>query len=584
MVICLLKEKLSLVPKQPGCYLMYNKNKQLIYVGKAKNLKNRLSSYFVKSQNGKTALLVNEIADFEYVITRSEYESLVLEINLIKNHQPKYNIQFTDDKTYPYIEITKEKHPRLIVSRMHKYNKGRILFGPFPSVYQARETVKLLHILFPLRRCNPIGKRPCIYYQIGQCLGPCATSEEIDYEPNIKKITNFLKGDTKEVINTLKEKMNNASKDLNYEKAIEYKYMIESIETTTEKQIISLNDFIDRDVIGYEIDSDAISICIFQMRQGRILDTHQKVISALNNDLNEVVQYIYQFYESMKIPEEIIVDTSLSDIIEKEILNTKVLVPKIGAKKKILDLAILNAKEDLEKEKALVIIKENNKNEISIFLKELTKTDINTVEAFDNAQLFSTNLVGGMIVLNNQKFIRKNYRKFKLKTTTNDDYQAMYEIVYRRYHSLLINNLEMPDLVIVDGGKGQVNKALKALEDLNINIPVLGLQKDNNHKFSSVIFNGNENKIKVNSPIYRFFGKISEEVHRYTIDFHRQKRGNELFTSELDQINGLGKVRKELLLKNFSSLDEIKLATISDLVEIGIPVGVAEKVKEVFKA
>lgn len=563
---------------------MYNKNQQLIYVGKAKNLKNRLSSYFTKSQDGKTALLMSEIADFEYVITRSEYESLVLEINLIKNHQPKYNIQFTDDKTYPYIEITKEEHPRLLVVRMHKYNKRRTLFGPFPSVYAARETVKLLHQLFPLRRCHPIGKRPCMYYQIGQCLGACANISNINYDENIKKITKFLKGDTNEVIKVLRSKMHDASDGMNYEKAIEFKEMISNVEQTTESQIITLNDYQDRDIIGYALSEQAISIQIFFMRQGRILDTHQKVLSGFNNDLDEVGLYLYQFYEKMNIPAELIVSKELGELLRSELIKTKITVPQRGAKKQILDLAHLNAEEDLIREEELVLIKEANLNDVNNYINKLTNKTIETIEAFDNAQLFSTNMVGGMIVLENHIFKRKEYRKFKLKTTSNDDYQAMYEIVYRRYHDLLINNKKMPDLIVVDGGKGQVRKAEQALSDLNIKIPVIGLQKDNSHKLSSLVYSDDVIELKNNSPIFRFFGKISEEVHRYTIDYHRQRRGKGLFSSQLDDVVGLGPVRKKLILKHFSSITKLKEASIEDLVKIGLPLKVAENVEEVFKS
>lgn len=578
----MLRNKLKLVPQKPGCYIMYNANQQVIYVGKAKNLKNRINSYFNKSQDGKTALMLLEVVDFEYVITNSENESLLLEINLIKNHQPKYNIRLIDDKTYPYIEITKEEHPRLLVVRMHKYNKGRTLFGPFPSSYAAKETVRLLQKIFPLRRCNPIGRRPCLYYQIGQCLGPCAGLKNIDYETNIKVITKFLKGDTTVVINKLKEQMNLASNELEYEKALEYRELINNVYATTEKQIMSLNDFTDRDIIGYALGENTFSVCIFQMRQGRILDTHQKVLSGISNDLDEVSQYLYQFYEKMQIPEEIIVSKDLGEELGSEVIKAKLFSPQRGAKKQMLDLAFVNANDELNQNEKLVEIAQANKYEIDQFLFNLIGKNVNYLESFDNAQLFGANLVAGMIVVKNQEFERKLYRKYQLKTTTNDDYQAMYEIVYRRYHRLLINNKEFPDLVVVDGGKGQVNKAKQALSDLSLNLAVVGMLKDNNHRLKSLVFNDEVIDLSQTSPIYKFFGKISEETHRYTIDYHRSKRQVGIMKSKLDDVKGLGPVRLKKLLSSFQTLDDIKNASIDEIVSAGLPNEVAVKVKEVL--
>lgn len=578
----MISDKLKNLPTNPGCYLMKNKNNQIIYVGKAKNLKNRVRTYFVGSHNKKTALLVSEIADFSYVITNNEQESLILEANLIKEHSPRYNIRLIDDKTYPYIEITNEKDPMLIVSRYKTVPKNKILFGPYPNVSSAKETVKLLHKLYPLRRCSPIGKKPCLYYHIGQCLGPCA-HEKIDYEPNIQHITKFLKGDTKDVLKRLEELMKKSSLEMSYEKAIEYRDMMSHVKTTTEKQIVQINDFKDRDFIGYAYNEDDLAIHILKMREGRILDTEQKVFSYIGDIQENLLTYLSQHYQNELIPDELVLNEPFEYLTEESIFEAKISVPKRGDKKKLYQLAYKNAQEDLEKYHILYRVKEEFKQQALKELSEVFETNISHIEIFDNAQLFGVAPVSAMIVYDDLKFQKKLYRKYHIKTANQDDYQSFREVLYRRYQRLLLENKTFPDLILLDGGLGQLNAGLKVLESLNLNIPIGGLKKNQKHQLVALVTPTKEIQLDKKSELYKILLSFSEEVHRFAITFHRKTKARTEQVSVFDQIPGLGAQRKKKLLQSFNSIDEIKEATIEQLTTIGIPNSVATKIKEVLK-
>ncbi|CCV64264.1 UvrABC system protein C (Excinuclease ABC subunit C) [Alteracholeplasma palmae J233] len=579
----MLEEKLKNLPLNPGCYLMKNKDGLVIYVGKAKILKNRVKSYFTGSHNKKTALLVSEIADFSYVMTNSEQESLILEANLIKQYSPKYNIRLMDDKTYPYIEITSEKDPMLVVSRYKEVPKNAILFGPYPNATSAKETVKLLHKLYPLRRCNPIAPKPCIYYHIGQCLGPCCHNGEIDYKPNIESITRFLKGDNKDALKRLKMLMEKASEELSFEMAIEYRDMIEHVKTTTEKQVMRINDLKDRDFIAYTHNEDDIAIHILKMRQGRILDTHQSVFSYIGDIKENVLTYLVQHYQIELKPEELVVGETWENDDLETLLETKIYIPKKGDKKKLYNLALDNAKEDLLKHHLVYRVKDELKQEGMNQLSKIFEKEIQHIEVFDNAQLFGVAPISAMITYKNLKFDKNLYRKYHIKTAVEDDYQSFKEVIYRRYQRLLIENKTMPDLILVDGGIGQLNAALETLNNLGLNIPIGGLKKNNKHQLEALVIPNETIFLDKKSELFKLLLSLSEEIHRFAITFHKKTRTKQANLSVFDKIPGLGEKRKKALLQTFSGIDEIKNASIKQLTDIGIPEAVANNLKEVLK-
>lgn len=576
-----IKEKLKILPKQPGCYLMKDINNKVIYVGKAKNLFNRVRSYFIGSHNAKTTLLVQNINDFEFVVTSSELESLILEINLIKKYDPKYNIKLTDDKTYPYITITDEKYPKVITTR--RKIKGKV-YGPYPNVLACRETVDLINKVYPFRKCNKLPNKVCLYYHLNQCLAPCV-NKDIDYNPYIKKTRSFLNGNNKEIIKDLEEKMNYYSDKLEYERAIEYRNLINSINQTTEKQKIILTDLQNRDIIGYYYDNDDVSIQIFFMRKGKIIQTHKDIISYVDNPIDNIINYISQFYlsENHYIPKEILIrNLDLSNL--EEVIKTKFITPLKGEKKKLLDLAFENAKIELESNKELTRNKLEKQVSQVDSLKSLLKLDyLRRIECFDNSHIFGSNPVSAMVVYIDGKPSKNDYRKYVLKTITKpDDYKAMEEVIYRRYYKVLIDNLERPDLIIIDGGLGQVNVCLKVLNDFNLKIPVIGLKKDNHHKTHSIIYNNKELPLSNKMPYYKLLLDIQEEVHRFAITFHRKTRSKLMYESVLDDIKGIGKKRKTLILKTFKNIDEIKNATYDDYKKIGINKDLVDEIKNKF--
>lgn len=580
----LIDEKLKLLPDLPGSYQMLDKEGNIIYVGKAKNLKNRVRSYFHGAHNAKTTKLVSEICDFNYVITASELEAYVLEINLIKEYNPKYNIMLTDDKTYPYVALTNELHPRLIVTR-NKRKKGYArYFGPYPNVKAARNTVNLLNRIYPLRKCYNIPNKECLYYHMKQCLAPCINKNNIDYSLYKNKIASFLNGNCDDVIKELTVEMEKASLNMEFEKAIEYRDLINSIKETIAKQKISINDLTSRDYIGVYLDNDDISINIIITRLGNIVQNHQTIINLYDNAVDEVYNYLIQFYDLNVKPKELCIKGIDLPNVE-EILGISYQEVKLGKKNELLDMALYNAKFNLENKRNIYKNQVLKKIET---IEELGKLlGINTpyrIEAFDNSNLFGEYPVSGMVTYINGKPSPKEFRKYHVKTVEGaNDYETMKEVIYRRYLRLAMENSKFPDLIIMDGGAIQVHAAIEVLNSLNLDIPVLGVQKDDHHKATILFFNDELIEIDKNGPIYLLIADISQRVHDYAISFFRSTKAKGFFSSILDNIEGLGNKRKEALLKYFVTIDKIKEASIEELINSGMPKNIAENIYNYFR-
>ncbi len=574
----LINEKLKLLTTEPGCYLMKNEDDKVIYVGKAKNLKRRVSSYFNREHTGKTKALVENIKDFEYIVTSTEVESLLLEINLIKKYSPKYNILLKDNKSYPYIEITEETYPRLIISRPRKIkgHKGK-LFGPYPNAIAARRTVQLLNRIYPFRKCHTMDKKVCLYYHIGQCLGYC--EKKVDrkiIKDMISEVTSFLKGNYDDVRIKIKDLMQEASDNLNFERAIEYKEMLEYIDKVLEKQKISLNDNINRDVINYYVKNDYISVQVLHLRDGRI-NMRDGEVFPLIDELEDTLSYfIMSFYEQNEVPKEILVCDEFDYELLGKALETKVLVPQKGIKKKLVDMARDNAKIVLDEKFELIVRDEKRTFEANEALgKMLGIPHLKRIEIFDNAHLFGTYTVSGMVVFTNGRPDKKEYRKYKINSGSKDDYHTMQEVIYRRYYRVLHDKLEKPDLIIVDGGIIQINAAKEILDSLYLDIPVIGLKKNDKHRTTALLTQDMEYEIDKTSDIFHLLTRMQDEVHRYTINYHKEIRSKGSLSSILDNVPGIGTERKKMLLRKYKTITKLKSLTKDELKE-DLPDKVAE--------
>lgn len=581
-----IKNKLALLPDQPGCYLMKDKNGTIIYVGKAKVLKNRVRSYFTGSHNTKTERLVSEIEDFEYIVTESNIEALLLEINLIKKNDPKYNIMLKDDKTYPFLKITNEKYPRLVITRKVLKDKA-FYFGPYPDVGAANETKKILDRLFPLRKCKPTQtKEPCLYYHLGQCLCPYYFDvDPAEYTSIVNEVKRFLNGGHETIEAEIKEKMAKAAENMEFEKAAEYRDQIRAIETIMTRQKMTNTDLIDRDVFGYAIDKGWMCVQVFFVRQGKLIERDVSIIPFYNEAEEDFLTYIGQFYQENEhfIPKEVVIPDTIDQPSVEALLATKVIQPKRGEKKKLVELANKNARVALNERFDLIV----RKQERTIGAIERLGNAMNIpapirIESFDNSNIMGTDPVAAMVVFIDGKPAKKEYRKYKIKTVVGpDDYASMREVIYRRYARVIREELPLPDLILIDGGKGQVDVAKDVLENqLGIDIPVAGMAKNDKHKTNELLF-GNELKVvplERNSPEFFLLQRIQDEVHRFAITFHRQLRSKNSFASRLDEIEGLGPKRKKMLLKEFKSLKNITAASIEELQEIGLPKNVAQNV------
>lgn len=590
MINELIEQKCSILPDQPGCYLMKDRQGTIIYVGKAKVLKNRVRSYFTGSHDGKTQRLVNEITDFEYIVTSSDIEALILELNLIKKHDPKYNIMLKDDKTYPYIKITGEKHPKLITTRQVKKDKGKY-FGPYPNAYAASATKKLLDRLYPLRKCPTLPDRVCLYYHLGQCLAPCVKPIEQDsYREIIDQITKFLNGGYQQVKKELTEKMSSAAENLEFERAKEYRDQIMHIETVMEKQKITTNDFTDRDIFGFSVNKGWMCVQVFFVRQGKLIERDVSMFPLYQDPDDEFLTFLGQFYDKPHhiLPREIYVPQSVDLNMVNQLLNVKVASPSRGKKKEMIDLATKNAEIAL-KEKFHLIERQDQRTvgaceELGEAMNIATPLRI---EAFDNSHIYGADAVSAMVTFVDGRPYKKDYRKYKTKTAArHDDYGAMREVVRRRYTRVLQEGLPLPDLIIIDGGKGQMEIAREVIEDeLGLSIPIAGLAKDTKHQTASLLY-GNPIEIiqlKRTSEAFYLLQRIQDEVHRFAITFHRQQRGKNTIASALDGFEGIGPKRKKMLLKHFGSVKRIKEASIDELKASGLPQQIAESVSSYFK-
>lgn len=585
-----IKHKLEILPDLPGCYLMKDRHGTIIYVGKAKILKNRVRSYFTGSHDTKTQRLVSEIVDFEYIVTSSDIEALILEMNLIKKHSPKYNVLLKDDKSYPYIKLTNERHPRLIITRKVKKDKGKY-FGPYPNAQAANETKKLLDRLYPLRKCQALPDRVCLYYHLGQCLAPCVNEvSEETYKQLTNEITRFLNGGYKSVKKELENKMYEASNNLEFERAKEFRDQISHIEATMEKQTIISADFTDRDVFGFWIDKGWMCVQVFFIRQGKLIERDVSLFPVYGEEEEEFLTFLGQFYlqpQHFK-PREILLPKTVDEELAGQLVGTRILKPKRGLKKDLVELAQKNAQMALDEKFAL--IERDEERTIGAVEKLGKAMDIYPpyrIEAFDNSNIQGADPVSALVVFTDGRPDKKEYRKYKIKTVEGpDDYESMREVVRRRYTRVLKDKLPLPDLILIDGGKGQIEAVKDILiNELGLEIPVAGLAKDEKHRTSELLFGDPLKVVELgrNSQEFYLLQRIQDEVHRFAITFHRQLRGKSAFQSALDEVAGIGPARKKLLLRHFGSLKKMKEASLEDFTDIGIPRHVAEKLKEKFE-
>lgn len=582
----LIKSKLELLPTNPGCYIHKDKNGTIIYVGKAKNLRNRVRSYFRGSHDTKTEALVSEIVDFEFIVTESNIEALLLEINLIKENKPKYNIMLKDDKSYPFIKITNERYPRLIITRQVKKDGG-LYFGPYPDVGAANEIKRLLDRIFPFRKCTNPPSKVCFYYHLGQCMAHTVChKDEAYFKGMAQEVSDFLKGQDDKIIDELKLKMNTAAQNMEFERAAEYRDLIQAIGTLRTKQRVMAKDLQNRDVFGYYVDKGWMCVQVFFVRQGKLIERDVNLFPYYNDPDEDFLTYMGQFYQekSHLIPNEILIPQGIDEEAVKALVDTKVLKPQRGEKKQLVNLAIKNARVSLEQKfNLLEKSMEKTQGAIENLGKLLQIPTPVRIESFDNSNIMGTSPVSAMVVFVNGKPSKKDYRKYKIKTVVGpDDYASMREVIRRRYSRVMRDGLTPPDLIVIDGGQGQVNIAKQVIQDeLGLDIPIAGLQKNDKHQTHELLFGDPLQIIELSRTSQEFFllQRIQDEVHRFAITFHRQLRSKNSFSSQLDGIEGLGPKRKQLLMKHFKSLTKIKEATVDEIVTVGIPRAVAESVQ-----
>ena len=582
----LIKSKLELLPSSPGCYIHKDKNGTIIYVGKAKNLRNRVRSYFRGSHDTKTEALVSEIVDFEFIVTESNIEALLLEINLIKENKPKYNIMLKDDKSYPFIKITNERYPRLIITRQVKKDGG-LYFGPYPDVGAANEIKRLLDRIFPFRKCTNPPSKVCFYYHIGQCMAhTICKKDEAYFKSMAQEVSDFLKGQDDKIIDDLKGKMASAAQTMEFERAAEYRDLIQAIGTLRTKQRVMAKDLQNRDVFGYYVDKGWMCVQVFFVRQGKLIERDVNLFPYYNDPDEDFLTYVGQFYQekSHLVPNEVLIPQDVDEEAVKALVDTKILKPQRGEKKQLVNLAIKNARVSLEQKFNLLEKSvEKTQGAIENLGRLLQIPTPVRIESFDNSNIMGTSPVSAMVVFVNGKPSKKDYRKYKIKTVVGpDDYASMREVIRRRYGRVQREALTPPDLIVIDGGQGQVNIAKQVIqEELGLDIPIAGLQKNDKHQTHELLFGNPLEVVELSRNSKEFFllQRIQDEVHRFAITFHRQLRSKNSFSSQLDGIEGLGPKRKQNLMKHFKSLTKIKEASVDEIVEVGVPRAVAEAVQ-----
>lgn len=582
----LIKHKLELLPDSPGCYLHKDKQGQIIYVGKAKNLKNRVRSYFRGSHDTKTELLVSEIADFEFIVTGSNTEALLLEINLIQENKPKFNIKLKDDKSYPFIKITNETYPRLLITRQVKRDGG-IYFGPYPDSGAANEIKKLLDRIFPFRKCTNPPEKVCFYYHIGQCHAHTICGVTRSYFTQMAEdVKGFLNGRDDKILEDLRRKMADAASSLEFERAAEYRDLLSSIALLRTKQRVMSADMQDRDIFGYAVDKGWMSVQVFFVRQGKLIERDSQLFPYYNDPDEDFLTYMGQFYQDKRhfLPKEIFIPQGIDEELVRAIVPTKIITPQKGEKKQLVNLAVKNATVSLQQQFDLAekdLLK--TQGAIENLGKLLGIATPYRIEAFDNSNIMGTSPVSAMVVFENGRAKKSDYRKYKIKTVAGpDDYASMREVIERRYSRAVREGTVLPDLIIIDGGQGQVNAAKASLDKVGLSIPIAGLQKNDRHQTHELLFGQPLEVVDLprNSQEFFLLHRIQDEVHRFAITFHRQVRSKNSFSSQLDGIEGLGPKRKQLLLKHFKSITAIKEATVEDIRQLGIPEQVAERVLE----
>jgi len=578
------KDELKLVPHLPGSYQMYNKDNVIIYVGKAKDLKNRLSSYFNGRVTGKTKMMVSEVDRFEYIVTNSELEAFILELNLIKKYDPRFNILLKDDKSYPYIEYVRKPYPSLKVVRYLniKKHKDKLLFGPFVNVYAARRIVNLINRLYPLKKCDTMPKNVCLYYHIGECLGYCSkTIDENTINIMEQEILSFLRGNESVITNKLLEKIEFYSKEMNFEKAKELKDELDYIKVVMERQRVELHDNIDRDIINYYFDKGYLSIEILFIRNGKLIGHKNNIVPVMEDYVSELEYYIALYYNKHEIPKRILINKDVNIDLLSDMINTKFETSIKGNKKKLLDMAYNNAKISLENKISELERKSITSSGANDELSKLLGINIYRIDVFDNSNIFGNFNVSGMVVFKNGVPSKNDYRKYKITVDKNDDYNTMKEVIYRRYYRCLIEKSELPDLILVDGGKSQIHACIDTLNELNLNIKVCGLVKNDKHKTSDLMDGDTLNiyNIDKTSNLFHYLTRIQDEVHRYTINYHRTIRSKGSISSILDNIEGIGNVRKKELIKVYGSVKKMSEVSVEELSKY-IPLKVAENLKQ----
>jgi excinuclease ABC subunit C len=581
-----IEQKLMLLPDLPGSYQLKDKNGKIIYVGKAKNLKNRVRSYFKSDHTGKTAQLVENIADFDFIVTSSEKESLLLEITLIQKYQPYYNIRLKRGTGYPYIKITNERDPQILLAN-EVTKDGAHYFGPYPNVYAAQETLHFLQKVYPLRRCNGYQGRPCLYANIGQCLGACYKEvPETEYSAQIKQIKRFLEGDTKEVRKMLQKKMAAAAADMAYERAADLRDQIKFIEATVEKQQIISRDGTPRDIFNFYMDRGWLSVQVFFIRQSRLLKREKRLFAIIDTPEEELARFILQFYNRRNsvLPKEILVPQGVDTESIAAVLNVPVRTPQRGEKRALLALAGKNAKIVLDEKFRLL---EMNESKTTGAMQEIADAlgieKINVIEAFDHSHLQGADMVSAMVVFEDGVPNKNKYRKYKNKNVLHADERAeTMEVIRRRYTRLLKEHSALPDLILMDGGIIQLNAAKEVIEDeLGLTIPIAAMVKNEKHKTADLLKEEGADHVHLdpNSQGFYLLQRIQDEVHRFVITFHRQLHSKSSLGSRLDEIAGVGPKTRQKLLTNFGSMNKMAQASISELQKLGISEKVANNIK-----